>query len=646
LNSDIEQLGKINVTTPAMNVEVTSVRKQESTVGRSPAAVYVITQEMIHRSACNNIPDLLRLVPGMEVARVDAHTWAISLRGLTDRYSNMLLVLVDGRSVYSPLVGTVYWDVQDMLLEDIDRIEVIRGPGGTLWGDNAFNGVVNIITKKAKDTQGSLVTYGGGTENLGLGGARYGGTFGEDLHYRIYGKQFENAAGFSPTGPGYDDWRQGRAGFRADWEPDRAKADLMTVQGDYYVGAEGMAQQVPLPISPYSETYIGDQLPTGSNLLARWTHTFDEKADWSLQTYYDRIQSAWAFQKYSTTTFDVEFQNRFPLADRHAIIWGSDYRQVRNEMQVDGFYTGFIPPQRTTGLFSMFVQDEIEIVEDRFYFTVGTKLERNDFSGFEYQPSGRVLYTPDQKHSFWAAISRAVRTPSYFEQNGYLTNPPTQNPEPPPDQYFQRIQGNTNFISEDLIAYEIGYRAQPQKEFSYDIAIFYNAYENLQAFQMGYPYEDQGNAVLPLYVVNAMRGQTYGAEISGTWAVSERWRLSGSYSNLQIQLYPSADAMAESVARAGYSPHNQVRLMSSWDIGEHWKFDMIGRYVDNLQTMMVPEYITMDLQLAWAPNKHLEFAAIGRNLLDNHHYEFNSVFYPYNVTEIERSVFGKVTWRF
>ena len=394
LNLDIDQLAKTPVAVPSMDIPVTSVTKEASTVGRSAAAVYVITQEMIHRSGANNVPDLLRLVPGMEVARIDAHTWAISSRGLTDRYANMLLVLIDGRSVYTPLVGAVYWDVQDVMLEDVDRIEVIRGPGGTLWGDNAVNGVVNIITKKAKDTQGVLATYGGGTENLGLGAFRYGGNFGENLNFRLYGKQFENASGYIPDGYGNDAWRQGRAGFRADWEPGRDKKNLMTVQGDYYVGAEGIVEQVAIPNPPYNDPFIGNQIPTGGNLLARWTHTYDDDSDWSVQTYLDRVQSASPFQKYNITTYDTEFQHRFPLTDRHKIIWGSDFRQYHDDIAVDGFYTGFDPLQRTVNLFSVFVQDEIELVDDRFFFTVGTKLEHNDFTGFEYQPMPESCIRP------------------------------------------------------------------------------------------------------------------------------------------------------------------------------------------------------------------------------------------------------------
>lgn len=532
-----------------------------------------------------------------------------------------------------------------MLLEDIERIEVIRGPGGTLWGANAVNGVINIITKKAKDTQGALVTYGGGNHDRALGGVRCGGAIGENLHYRIYGKHFERAAGFSPNGSAHDDWRQGRVGFRADWEPDRDKSNLLTVQGDHYVGRDGVFGDAAMPVPPYQSILLENEEVTGGNILARWTHTYNEDSDWSLQTYFDCAQRALTVSKQNINTFDVEFQHRFPVAQRHKVIWGTRYRQIHDDYASDGFSTGFDPPQRTTSLFSMFVQDQITLVEDRLFFTVGSKFEHNDYSGFEYQPSGRVLYTPDKKHSAWAAISRAVRTPSRAEQDGFFTFPPEPLPFDP-FRYFARITGNPNYESDNLMAYEIGYRAQPQEQFAYDIALFYNVYENLGGLQPKEPFFDPyGNLIVPLGFVKGSRGQSYGMEVVGKWAPSDRWRLSASYSFLHMKLL--SDPGVEPFITAGASPRNQVRFGSSWDLGRNWQFDMAVRYVDNLPSLEVPSYITMDLRLAWQPNKNLELAVIGRNLLDNHHLEFTELprVYFYG-TEVERSVFGKATWRY
>lgn len=647
LSLDVEQLSKVDVkvAAPIMNQEVTTVSKQESTVGRSPAAVYVITQEMIHRSACNNIPDLLRLVPGLQVARIDAHTWAISSRGFSDRYTDKLLVLIDGRTVYSPLFSGVYWDVQDVMLEDIDRIEVIRGPGGTIWGANAVNGVINIITKKAKDSNGALVTYGGGTEDRGLGAFRYGNAVGEDFNYRIYGKHKEEAPGYSSTTPADDAWRQGRAGFRADWNLDRAKQNLFTVQGDYYQGYDGVSGSAVLPTPPYETQLSEYEFTAGGNVLTRFTHTIDESSDWSLQMYFDHAQRAFSLWKQNVNTFDTEFQHRFALGDRHKIIWGSDYRQIHDDEASDGFNLNWDPAHRTTDLFSMFVQDEIALVEDRLFFTVGSKFEHNDYTGFEYQPSGRLLYAPDQKHSLWAAISRAVRTPSRFEQGGPNTFVTTQ-PDPDPSAGFPRATGNWNFRSEDLMAYEIGYRAQPEERFAYDIALFYNVYESMADMLPTTPYTDSyGNLIVPAEYYNGARGRTYGVEVCGEWKLTEKWRVNGSYTYLHLDFDVPADQAPTYLA--GANPCNQVKGVSQWDLGEHWQFDAILRYVDELPASGAPSYLTMDLRMAWTPRKNLEVAVYGRNLLQNHHIEFAE--YPpmfFYGTEVARSVYGKVTWKF
>lgn len=648
LNMDIDQLSKVDVRTPAMNIEVTSVSKQESTVGRSAAAIYVITSEMIARSPATNIPDLLRMVPGLEVARIDAHTWAITCRGFNNRYADMLLVLIDGRTVYSPITAGVYWDVQDMLLQDVERIEVIRGPGGTIWGANAVNGVINIITKKAKDTQGTLVTYGGGApEDLALGGARVGRTNGKGLYYRIYGKHFERGPGYRPDGNDHDDWRQGRAGFRADWEPDCDGSRLLTVQGDYYVGRDGVYGAIPLPVSPFQSTLLENEAVNGGNLLARWTRVFDESSDWSVQLYFDQAQRAFSAYKQYVNTFDVEFQHRFPLTLNrcHEIIWGGDYRQVHDDEVCDNFSISFVPEKRTTSLFSMFVQDQIALVDDKLFFTVGSKFEHNDYSGFEFQPTGRLLYTPDKKRSFWAAISRAVRTPSRADQNVRFTFLPEPLPVDPA-RYFPRLEGSDNFKSEQLMSYEIGYRAQPEKEYAYDIALFYNAYEKIASLLQETPYIDPyGNVIVPLVFSNMGQVRTYGAEIVGELTPSDRWRLSASYSYLFMQefYFGGADPFIPS----GASPRNQVRFASHWDLFSNWQFDLDMRYVDNLPALDVPSYITMDMRLAWRPRKNLEFAVIGRNLLDNHHLEFAeaSPFFFYG-TEVRRSVYGSITWKY
>ena len=416
VDEPLENLTRQNVVVPALDVQVSTVSRTESTVGRSAAAVFVVTNEMIRRSGARTIPDALRLVPGVQVARIDANKWAVTIRGFNGRYANKLLVQIDGRSVYTPLFAGVYWDVQDVVLEDVDRIEVIRGPGAAVWGANAVNGVVNIITKSARDTQGTFVEAGSGTEERSFSTVRTGGKLGQNAYYRIYGKWFERDRAGLPTGIADDEWRQGRTGFRIDWEPNGC--DKLTFQGDAYGGTSGTANRIPDSLPPdFQSTITDDSRVSGGNALLRWSRTIDAETDWSLQFYYDRTSRkavTTGFQE-DRDTIDLDFQHRFPLAPEHSLIWGFGYRNSKDSIRSSPFYLQFYPSDRADDLFSYFVQDEITLREDLLYLTVGSKFEHNDYTAFEYQPTGRLLWTPDPRHSIWAAISRAVRTPSRAE---------------------------------------------------------------------------------------------------------------------------------------------------------------------------------------------------------------------------------------
>jgi iron complex outermembrane receptor protein len=643
LDLDIDQLARVDVFVPAMDIEVTSLSKQESTVGRSPAAIYVITSEMIRRSGATCIPDLLRMVPGLEVGRVEANSWAITSRGFNAYFGNKLLVLIDGRSVYNAEFSGVYWDVQDLLLEDIERIEVIRGPGGTLWGANAVNGVINVITKKAKDTQGALLSYGGGSEDLALGGIRYGGSNGRGLYWRIYGKHFERGPGFDRDAQPADDWRIGRGGFRLDWELDRCNCNALTVQGDYYGGVVGHNSIDPDPTSPFSRTTVEDGDVSGANVLARWTHVHNDQSDWTLQLYFDQYRRDRWMIFTRVNTIDADFQHRFPLGPHHRIIWGAGYRQVADELLGDGFALSYSPQKRTRDLYSGFVQDEITLVDDRLYLTLGSKFEHNDFTGFEYQPSARLLWSPDRRHSAWAAISRAVRTPARIDHDARYTLPHKTDPF----SFFPRLFGDADFRSEELVAYEIGYRAQVSSRFAWDLATFVNVYEDLESIQSGTAFAEGANMIVPMAFGNGMRGQTYGVELAGQWTVSDAWELSASYSFLQLQLQVAAGCEAGPVALyEGSSPHNQVRFQSSWDITRCWQFDLALRYVDNLPAVDVNSYITMDARLAWLPCDSFELSLVGQNLLDGHHLEFDPYWYSARPTEVQRAVLARATWRY
>ena len=388
-----------------VNLKVTSVSKKPENLSHAPAAITVITGEDIRRSGATTIAEALRLAPGLEVARQDSVSWAISSRGFNDIFANKLLVLVDGRSVYTPLFSGVYWDVQDTLLEDIDRIEVIRGPGAALWGANAVNGVINITTKTAKETQGGLVTGGGGTEERGFGSVRYGGKINDQSWYRVYAKYFNRDDSAMPAGgPAGDEWDGLRGGFRVDWE--HSPPNLLTLQGDIYSGTEHQRYALATPTPPYSSLQPQKIQVAGGNLLGRWTHTFNEDADLRFQTYYDRTQRELEIFKEDRDTFDLDLQLHHPFGERQDIVWGLGYRHTDSYNLKSNFNLSFVPTDRKTEEYSALVQDEISLVRDRLRLTIGSKFEHNDYTGFEIQPSGRLLWTPHPRHSAWASISR------------------------------------------------------------------------------------------------------------------------------------------------------------------------------------------------------------------------------------------------
>jgi len=633
-----------------MNIEVTSVSKKTEKLSKAAAAIFVITQEDIHRSGVTSIPEALRLAPGIEVARVDAHTWAISARGFNDVFANKLLVLLDGRSIYTPLFSGVFWDQQDTLLEDIERIEVIRGPGATLWGANAVNGVINIITKRARDTQGGLLTAGGGHEERSFGGVRYGGKLGENAYYRVYAKYFNRDDSELPDGHAANDaWQAGQGGFRLDWSP--AQLHTFTVQGDFYDGsiAQTFVESSLLP--PFQLT-VPDRFPIrGGNLLGRWSHTLSSTSEMRLQMYYDRtVRNMDIFQE-DRHNFDLDFQHRFPLGGRHDIVWGLGYRLTSDD-EGNTFSASLIPASRTTHLVSAFVQDEIALLPDRLYVTLGSKFEHNDFTGFEIQPSGRLLWTPNDRHTVWAAISRAVRTPSRAEAdvrlNQLVLPPGTLSPGAP--LTVAAFFGDHSMVAETLLAYELGYRVQPYERLSFDLALFYNVYNDLLTAEPRTPFLETSpsppHLVLPFFAGNSLHGETYGAELAANWPLTEWWRLRALYSYLHVYLHTDQGSRATvSPAAQWSSPQHQFSLRSAMDLPGHLAFDLALRYVDSLVHLQVGSYTVLDVRLGWRPLQTLELAIVSQNLGANH-IEFIPTFLNTQPTTVRPSVYGQITWRF
>jgi iron complex outermembrane receptor protein len=621
-----------------MNIEVTSASKKAEKLSETAAAVFVITQEDIRRSGVTTIPEALRMVPGVQVARLNASSWAISARGFNDQFAQKLLVLIDGRSVYTPLFSGVYWDLQDTFLDDIDRIEVIRGPGGALWGANAVNGVINIITKRAEDTQGSLLTTGMGTEEKGFAALRHGGLLGESGHYRVYAKWFDRDGG-------PDSWDTTRAGLRADWA--LGDRDILTAQGDWYDGDRAGRSTIPTLTPPFSETLGMESRVSGGNVLLRWERQLSDDSDLHLQLYYDRTEHGEG-SGIQRDTFDLDFQHRFPLGERHEVLWGLGYRSSADD--IPGSATFSVDPgSRHDELLSAFVQDQIALQQDRLQLTVGSKFERNDYTGFEVQPSARLSWRPSGHETAWAAVSRAVRTPSRMEHDGRVNVAALEMPGA--GVTLVSLFANRDMESEDLLAYELGYRTQASDELFLDIAGFYNCYDDLWTLEPGEPFVELSpsppHLVLPSFADNKMSGETYGVELAAQWQATDRWRLDAAYSFLRMDLHLDADSGDTMLSQAeGKSPRHQFSLRSAVDLRENLELDWWLRYVDGLPSLGVGSYVDLDVRLGWQPREDLELSIVGQNLFESGDPQFGPSFVGNTATSVERGVYAKATWHF
>ncbi|MGA2879301.1 MAG: TonB-dependent receptor [Bryobacteraceae bacterium] len=633
-----------------MNIQVTSVSKKEQKLSKTGAAIFVITQEDIRRSGATNIPDLLRMVPGVNVAQIDASNWAISIRGFNDRYADKVLVLIDGRSVYSPDFGGVEWDEQDVPLEDIERIEVIRGPGGTVWGANAVNGVISITTKNAKATPGGLVTAGGGTQESASGLVQYGGSAGADGAYRIFGKYSNTGSNeFANGGDAGDGWHMSHGGFRADWS--LSPRDALTVQGDMLEtsGSETLTTLFSNALASGEKTLDSPSDVASADVLSRWTHTFSGGSDVSVQSYYDRDDRAlWGIRDILDTV-DLDVQHHLRLGARHDIVWGGGYRFTKDS-STPGYAITLLPLYPTDNLFSIFFQDEISLGH-AFSLTVGSKLEHNTYTGLEYEPSAQLVWSATERQSLWLSVGRAIRQPARLD--GALNI--NYGIEPLPDGGFAllKIVSNTHLKAEEVRNVEIGYRAQLNDRFSFDATAFLNFYYSLRTQDAGIPYLNPDPAapylVIPIQEGNLGFGRTYGAEVFGSWNVTHRWRLSPGYSLLYTNTALSPGSQDTTLADlAASSPRNQFQIRSLLDVSRHLQWDSSLGYVGELPNAgdgFTPSYTRLDTRVGWRVGESTEFSVVGQNLLTPRHLEFHAV-YPVNPVEIERSFFGRITWRF
>jgi iron complex outermembrane receptor protein len=626
-----------------MDIEVTSVSKKPEKQSEAAAAVFVITNDDLRRWGVTNIPEALRRVPGIDVARIDANKWAITSRGFNSRFANKLLVLIDGRSVYTPLFAGVYWDSQDVVLEDVDRIEVIRGPGGTLWGANAVNGVINIITRSAAETQGTLVSLTAGNEVKGIGTVRHGGQLKNGMDYRVYAKFNSYDSGYNADGA-HDDWRSGQLGFRSDWV--KTERDTVTFQGDYYRGVAGQLVNIPTgPAGPPPTTVIptvSDTNTDGGNLLFRWSHILENNSNFALQLYYDHVGLDGAVLFEDRDTFDINFQHHFNWREKHDIVWGLDYRHTRDNTQNNPTFS-LDPSARSVNLYSTFIQDEYSLSED-LRLTAGIKLEHNDFTGFEYQPNVRLAWAVDPSQTLWGSISRAVRTPSRGEHDVQLRLVPPADNDPGIPVY---AEGNSDYDSEDLIAYELGWRFNHKNAWSLDVAGFFNDYDKLRTLDGSFNPGPPASVGFPFD--NNMTGNTFGVELAGQWQVRNGWRLNATYSWLNMDLRlenGSTDSTSQGAEDA--SPVNKAAIWSAHNFGNNLQFDAALRYVGDIEVsgVSVDSYIEADLRLGWEARPGLELSIIGQNLLNSHHAEFLPDFIDSQPTEVERSIYGRVNWAF
>jgi iron complex outermembrane receptor protein len=624
-----------------MRVEVTSVSRTAESLRDAAAAVAVVTREDIRRSGATTVPDSLRLVPGIHVGEQTSSSWAVSARGFSNINSEKLLVLSDTRSIYTPLVSGVSWDVQDYLLDDIERIEVIRGPGAALWGSNAVNGVINITTRSARDTHGVYAQGSLGTFDRASAALRYGGETGGGVHYRVFGKYFDRGetAHSSPTED--DAWNLAHLGFRTDW--DSGSRDSFTVQGDAYAGEQG--QLVP------AITVIGRPGPdgpldvdfSGGNLLARWRRSYDDSSDMQLRAYYDYTDRDDPSFEDTLHTFDIDFQRRFTALSRHEILWGMAWRLTSNRNE-PGPIWALEPEKSDDQLFSGFIQDQIAF-GDSLRVTLGTKLEHNDFSGFEVQPSVRLAFLPRENHALWAAVSRAVRVPTRFERDVRVdASDPAGNP-------VVRLVGNDDFAAEELLAYEAGWRWRPLATLSLDLALFYNDYEKLATVELGTPFADPatGQVIIPVQSENRMNGHTVGAELQAEWQPVESWRLTASYSHIDMNLTPLGLDINRNERAEGSSPRNLAGLRSLLTLGDRFELDAQLRYQSRIATNPltiagegIDAYTEFDLRLGWLATQNWSFSLVGQNLLHDEHAEFGP---PDSRGDLERAAYLKAEWR-
>lgn len=621
-----------------MNTRVVTASKSKERAFDVPAAMTVITNEDIRRSGQTNVMEVLRMVPGMQVSRINSSGWVVSARGFADEYANKMLVLVDGRSIYTPTFSGTYWDLVNLPMEDIDRIEVIRGPGASVWGANAVNGVINIVTKESKYTQGAYVTAGAGSHERVFGEGRVGGKMGEDGHYRFYSRYLDRDRLEDPQGMEQNNgWQRMLTGARADWT--NGGNDSFTVQGEVQ---QGNNEQETVQFGPVGE----DAEMSMSYLRGRWGKVLEDGSVLTVNSFIDQNRRDTAVLDQRVTTFDVDVSHALRWADRNDLVWGGGYRLWSDSFNTTSVLS-FIPHEEEKNLFSAFVQNTFEATE-RLDLTLGTKVEHNDFTGIEVQPTAKAAFRPDERSTIWASVARAVRSPSRSEDSiRYVVQ---EQPTAPPT--LGVIMGDGGVDSEELIAYELGYRISPREGLVFDVSTYYNDYGSLTTLMQGTPFFDGSSVIVPLRIGNLGEAEMYGIEASASWQVTPGWLLAGYYSYGHL----NTDAGAANQLTADYEtlwPEHSFSLRSLYNFTENVEFDTAAYYVADLDNARevdgslqpIDAYLKWDMRLGWRPWEGIELSLVGLDLLDGGRQQFiDSRFYP--ASQIGRSYYGKVAWRF
>ena len=644
LRKDIKELMQTDVI-------VISVSKRPQSLHKTASAVYVVTQEDIRRTGAVNIMEALRIAPGVQVSKINQNRYAISIRGFNRRLgSDKLLVLMDGRTVYSPSASGVFWIGQDTVLEDIERIEVIRGPGASLWGSNAVAGVINIITKKSPETLGGLISGGSGTEENGFATLRYGGKINEDFSYRVYGKYRDRDEGKKTNGTkAIDDKQMGQGGFRSDWQIN--KRDNLTMQGDYYHLDAGLDFKSRfLSIAEGNTPFKGESEQSGGNFLSRWTRELKDSSSLQFQAYYDRLErkSALPFQNI-VDQVDLDFQHNFLIGEKQNFLWGLNYRYSFFDFEETNITK---LSNRSTNLFGFFIHDEITLISNTWNLIIGSKFEHNEFSGFEVQPNVRTTWTPNLEHTIWAAVSRATRIPSIIEEKFAINR--IVIPGPPPLLIRDNNDGRTN--AEELMAYEVGYRFKPNSHFNFDITGYYFDYSNIiDSVTTGAVFFESSpsppHLVLENFNDNVLEGEVYGLELSAQWKILKNLKLSGSYTFSKTDLRPTDSNVlfpqafnGEGDLDAEGEPKHLIHLRSYLNLPHNLEFDTAFYYVSRNSVRDILNYSRVDLRLGWKPTKNIELSLVGQNILDDSHLELNELLEA--DTETERSFYFKATYNF